>query len=98
MQVEIKVIGVEPGLVPVGRYDLPVREGTVQGVFRSLREAPGAGAEIGKVLNEDGTTRPTFGVLVNGRNIKYLEGPRTPVNEGDTIHISVVPFPHKRVP
>ncbi|MCL5676967.1 MAG: hypothetical protein M1602_03725, partial [Firmicutes bacterium] len=51
---------------------------------------------IGKVINADGSTLPTFGVLVNGHNIKYLQGLSTLVKEGDTLHLSVVPFPHKR--
>lgn len=43
---------------------------------------PAVGAEI---VDETGTLTGKVHILVNGRNIEWLQGMDTPINEGDTV-------------
>lgn len=45
------------------------------------------GSEMEKVLLESGTLKETISILVNGRNIIYLEGVETKLNENDKVTI-----------
>jgi molybdopterin synthase sulfur carrier subunit len=64
-------------LVEVGSGD------TVQNVLDTLAiQCPELGA---KVLSPDGRIQDGINVLVNGRDIRHLGGPDTPVHEGDRV-------------
>jgi molybdopterin converting factor small subunit len=41
--------------------------------------------DIGRIISEDLYTR--FQILINGKNIHFIKGLDTKINDGDTIHI-----------
>ena len=40
-----------------------------------------------EILDETGLFRPSFHIVVNGRNVRFLDGLETVVSPEDTIHI-----------
>lgn len=69
-----------------GRSELPVevRAGdTVHDVLARLaRQYPELGA---KILYADGSLQPSINVLVNGRDIRHLDGLTTPIHDDDAV-------------
>jgi sulfur-carrier protein len=68
-----------------GQRRVRVAGATVGGVLAALGRAhPGVGQ---RVLDDQGVLRRHVNVFVNGESIRYLDGPETPVGDGDEVWI-----------
>jgi molybdopterin converting factor small subunit len=85
MNVKISVFGPDITLKQETALDLAVP--TLRDVTRALLEQNRADWE--RILQHDFTPSERYEVLVNGRNIKSLEGLDTKIGEGDEIVFTV---------
>lgn len=69
--------------IPLDRPSLPLGD-----LLRSLLQ--GGGEKWGRVLKRDSGIKKGYEVLVNGRNIKSLQGMATEIHEGDEIVFTVM--------
>ena len=71
-----------------GRAEVEAQASTVQELVESLEAAfPGIKARL---CDESGELRNLLNVFVNNRDIRFLEGAETRLQEGD--HVSIVPL------
>ena len=85
MHVKISVFG--PDIALREKTDLDLTSPTLRDVMRALLEQDRAKWE--RILQDDFTPSEGYEVLVNGRNIKSLEGLDTKIGEGDEIVFTV---------
>ena len=85
MHVKISVLG--PDIALREKTDLDLVSPTLRDVIRALLEQDRAKWE--RILQDDFTPSEGYEVLVNGRNIKSLEGLDTKIGEGDEIVFTV---------
>ncbi len=85
MHVKISVFG--PDIALRQKTALDLASPTLRDVTRALFEQNKAQWE--RVLQDDFTPSERYEVLVNGRNIKSLEGLDTKIEEGDEIVFTV---------
>ena len=85
MHVKISVFG--PDIALREKTDLDLVSPTLRDVMRALLEQNRAKWE--RILQDDFTPSERYEVLVNGRNMKSLEGIDTKIGEGDEIVFTV---------
>jgi len=68
-----------------GHSQIEVEAETVAGLLAAMRMGIGAG--FAGLLSKDGALQPDVEVLVNGRNIEFLEGLETPLRPADQVTI-----------
>lgn len=85
MHLKISVLG--PDIALREKIDLDLASPTLREVVKALLEQDRAKWE--RVLQEDFTPSEPYEVLVNGRNMKSLEGLDTKIEEGDEIVFTV---------
>lgn len=85
MHVKISVLG--PDIALREKTDLDLASASLRDVMRVLLEQDRAKWE--RILQEDLTPSERYEVLVNGRNMKSLEGLDTKIGEGDEIVFTV---------
>jgi molybdopterin synthase sulfur carrier subunit len=85
MHVKISVLG--PDIALREKTDLDLTSATLRDIIRALLEQDRAKWE--RILQDDFTPSERYEVLVNGRNMKSLEGLDTKIEEGDEIVFTV---------
>jgi molybdopterin converting factor small subunit len=85
MHVKISVLG--PDIALREKTDLDLVSPTLRDVIRALLEQDRAKWE--RILQDDFTPSEGYEILVNGRNMKSLEGIDTKIGEGDEIVFTV---------
>ena len=86
MKATVSVFGPEVILkqeIALDRPSLPLQD-----LLRFMQQ--GDGEKWGRILKEDSGIAAGYEVLVNGRNVKSLEGMETEIHEGDEIVFTVV--------
>ena len=86
MKVTVSVFGPEVTLkqeIVLNGSFLPLQD-----FFRSLLQRQGE--KWGRILKEDAVLAKGYEVLVNGRNVKSLQGMATEIHEGDEIVFTVL--------
>jgi molybdopterin converting factor small subunit len=86
MKALVSVFGPEVILrqeIDLERPSIPIRD-----LFRSLSK--GGGEKWDRVLRDDHTPVEAYVVLVNGRNIKSLQGLETEIHAGDEVVFTVL--------
>lgn len=77
-----------------GRSAVDIQAGTVAQLLDAMGTAIGPG--FAGLLSREGSLQPDVEVLVNGRNIEFLDGLATPVRPADQVtifHSGVRGFP-----
>jgi molybdopterin converting factor small subunit len=85
MHLKISVLG--PDIALREKTDLDLASLTLGDVMRALLEQDRA--KWDRILRDDFTPSEPYEVLVNGRNMKSLEGLDTKIGEGDEIVFTV---------
>ncbi len=82
-------VRVKPGLILTERIagEVEVEGRTVEEVVREFERRFRKELEELGSLGKDGRLLPSFVLLLNGRNVKLLEGGKTGVKEGDLLMI-----------
>ena len=87
MKATVSVFGPEVTLEQEIALDRPSL--SLEDLVRSLQQED-PGGRLGRVLKKDSGIKEGYEVLINGRNVKSLQGMATEIHDGDEIVFTVM--------